>query len=103
MEDIQFDGSLAIAVGSSRRCTSWQNREVMWSDLAKRLNPPTRTQETQEEYKSMPKAKRDALKDVGGFVGGVLKGGHRKADAVASRRLLTLDLDNLSNKEEANI
>lgn len=100
MEDIQFDGSLAIAVGSSRRCTSWQNREVMWSDLAKRLNHPTRTQETQEEYKSMPKAKRDALKDVGGFVGGVLKGGHRKADAVASRRLLTLDLDNLSKKDD---
>ncbi len=36
-----------------------------------------------------PKAKQDELKDVGGFVGGSLAGGLRKADAVTGRDLVT--------------
>ena len=58
-----------------------------------RLSKPTRTQETEAEYKSMPKAEKDTAKDVGGYVGGFLKGGRRKVDAVQSRSLLTLDAD----------
>ena len=92
---LKYDGPVTISVGASRRSTSWQNKELLWSELVSRLNIPTRTQETQSEYVSMPRAKRDEVKDVGGFVGGTLKGGRRKAEAIISRRLLTLDIDSV--------
>lgn len=93
MTAVQYDGPITIAVGQSRRSTQWQNRDLMWSQLVNRLEIPERTQESAKEYKALPKAQRDEIKDVGGFVGGVLKGGRRKADAITQRRLLTLDLD----------
>lgn len=95
MQALRYDGPVTIAVGSSRRCTQWQNREMLWSELAARLAIPTRTAESAEEYKRLPKAKRDDLKDVGGFVGGVLRGGRRKAESIVQRRLITLDLDSI--------
>ena len=70
MKPIKYDGPITIATGSSRKSVSWKNEELLWSALAKRLETVLRTQETQDEYKSMPKAKRDEIKDVGGFVGG---------------------------------
>lgn len=90
---LQHDGLLAIATGRSRKETQWKNRQLRWSELVERLRTPTRTHETVAEYKKMAKADRDQLKDVGGFVGGALKGGRRKADAVQSRQLVTLDAD----------
>lgn len=66
---------------------------MLWSELLQKFSQPTRTQETYEEYERMTKAQRDDTKDVGGFVGGTLKGGRRKADAVVWRQLLTLDAD----------
>lgn len=89
----QKDGLLAIATGRSRKETQWKNRQLRWSELVERLRTPTRTHETVAEYKQMPKRERDQLKDVGGFIGGALKGGRRKADAVQSRQLVTLDAD----------
>ncbi|MBU5594899.1 virulence-associated E family protein [Amphibacillus sp. MSJ-3] len=71
----------------------WKNREMLWSDLAKRLSNTTRTGETQEEYRKSAKGVQVDIKDVGGFVGGTLKGGRRKADAVVWRQLITLDAD----------
>lgn len=100
MQTLQYDGTITIAVGDSRRCTRWQNKEMLWSELAARLAIPTRTAESAQEYKSMPKAKRDELKDVGGFVGGVLRGGRRKADSITQRRLITLDLDSIPPGED---
>lgn len=100
MEPIKYDGLVKIAVGDSRKSTSWKNKELLWSELAQKLELVTRTRETAAEYKLMAKPKRDELKDVGGFVGGVIKGGRRKAEAVESRRLLTLDLDNLTPSDE---
>ncbi|MBQ3330828.1 MAG: hypothetical protein IJG87_06585 [Ruminococcus sp.] len=97
---LQNDGIIMIAVGNSRRCTSWQNKELPWSDLAARLAIPTRTSESVTEYTHMPKSKRDEIKDVGGFVGGVLRGGRRKADAIIQRRLITLDLDSIPTGED---
>lgn len=87
------DGLLAIATGRSRIETQWKNRQLRWSELVERLKTPIRTHETVAEYKQMPKRERDQLKDVGGFIGGALKGGRRKADAVQSRQLVTLDAD----------
>lgn len=95
MNQIRYDGSVTIAVGESRRSTQWKNKEVLWSQLVERLRIPTKTPETVDEYRGFAKSKRDEIKDVGGFVGGSLKGGRRKAEAIMQRRLLTLDLDDV--------
>lgn len=100
MGTLQHDGVITIAVGSSRRCTNWINKEMLWSVLVERLAIPTKTTESNAEYKRMPKAKRDDIKDVGGFVGGTLRGGRRKADCITQRRLLTLDIDTVPVGED---
>lgn len=85
--------SFNIATGLSRNTSIWKNSTVTWDELIKRLKNSTRTPETQGEYKNLPKSKQDEIKDVGGFVGGNLKGGKRKNGCVNSRSLLTLDAD----------
>ena len=100
MPALRHDGPVSIAVGPSRTSKQWQNRELLWSKLVERLAIPTRTQETQAEYHNMKKQRRDEIKDVGGFVGGSLKGGRRKADAIIKRRLITLDLDSIPKGED---
>jgi putative DNA primase/helicase len=93
IKKIKYDGALTIATGRSRWEKAWKNREILWSELLQKFSQPTRTHESYEEYKKMTKAQRDDLKDVGGFVGGTLKGGRRTADAVVWRQLLVLDAD----------
>lgn len=90
---LKYDGPVQIATGLRRSDTHWKNQTVMWSKLLERLEHPQRTSETVKEYSSLPKAKRDLIKDVGGFVGGGLRGGRRKADRVDSRSIITLDAD----------
>lgn len=92
---MQYDRQIEIAFGKSRKSSFWNNKKMLWSDFAKSLERAIRTQETVAEYKSMPKAKKDEIKDIGGFVGGSLKDGKRRADTVLNRSLITLDLDNL--------
>lgn len=100
MPALQYDGLVTIATGSSRRSTNWKNKEILWSELVEKLGKVTRTQETAVEYSRMSKDERDNAKDVGGFVGGTLKGGRRKIDAVTQRRLLTLDMDSIAHGED---
>ncbi|WP_102400189.1 virulence-associated E family protein [Haloimpatiens massiliensis] len=90
---IKYDGSIAIATGKSRKETHWKNKNILWSALVEKLSHTTRTLEAYAEYKKMPKTEKDRIKDVGGFVGGGLKNGRRKAENVQNRTLLTLDLD----------
>ena len=90
---LKYDGVLPIAVGRSRMETNWRNTEIKWSELLDRLRRPTRTQETHAEYMAMGKADQDRIKDVGGFVGGHVKGGRRKSGTVELRQLITLDAD----------
>lgn len=92
-EKLQNDKTLVISVGRSRRSKSWKNKEVKWSYLVERLQEPRRTEETTDEYKRMAKTKQADVKDVGGFVGGTLKGGRRVQDAVAWRSMIALDVD----------
>ena len=68
---------------------------MLWSDFVEKLGQVTRTQETAAEYARMPKEERDNAKDIGGFVGGTLRGSHRKAGTVIQRQLLTLDMDSI--------
>lgn len=89
----QYDGLLQVAVGRSRKETKWKNTELLWSDLTAKLLTTTRTRETFTQYRKMDKDSQSTHKDVGGFVGGLLKSGRRKAGSVAWRSLLTLDAD----------
>jgi putative DNA primase/helicase len=91
--NIKNDGIIAISVGRSRKETIWENRELKWSELLERLEGTTYTAETVEEFRNFPKGKQDEVKDVGGFVGGLLREGRRKGAAVINRTVLTLDAD----------
>ena len=84
-----------IATGRSKTETKWKNVQISYATLLEKLSVTTRTRETFAEYKKMSKAQRDAIKDVGGFVGGSLKGGRRTAENLANRSLLTLDIDDV--------
>lgn len=90
---IKYDGSVMIATGKCKTEIHWKNKNILYSELIEKLSNTTRTPETFNEYKKLPKTDRDRIKDVGGFVGGSLKNGRRKAENVATRTLLTLDLD----------
>ena len=90
---ITHDGSLSISTGASRKEIHWKNREVLWSELLEKLSKTTRTHETFAEYMKASKTRQDEIKDVGGFVGGTLAGGRRKAGNVLERSILSLDAD----------
>ena len=93
---IKYDGELAIATGRSRFEEAWKNRSATWSKLVERFSRTTRTAESFSEYRKSTKAQRDNIKDVGGFVGGSIKQGRRKAGNIANRSMLTLDLDEIN-------
>ena len=84
---------MLIAVGRSRKDTRWHNTEYTWETFLEKLREPYRSHETTREYRAMSKADKAQAKDIGGFVGGALNGGRRKAEAVRDRCLVTLDLD----------
>lgn len=90
---LRHDGTITIAIGRSRTETDWKNREMLWSQLIGKLSQTTRTRETLEEYDKMTKVQQDKIKDVGGFVGGTLKGGRRISTNVGWRQVITLDAD----------
>ena len=82
---------LAIAYGNNRQAKKWVNKTTKYEDLKERLKVTIRTTESAEEYAKMNRAQRDAAKDHGCFVGGVLAGGRRKVDIVESRSMIALD------------
>lgn len=91
------DKTIIISTGNSRHSTNWKSAEMTWRNFVEKLKTTTRTRETVTEYSRMPKSEKDQIKDVGGFVGGALKGGRRKAENVANRSLITLDLDEVND------
>ena len=90
---VQYDGPVTLAVGSSRTAAHWKNKTMQWSAFLNTIQTTTQTRETLAEYLKLPKSKQDAIKDVGGFVGGWLKQGRRKAENLEHRSMLTLDAD----------
>ena len=84
---------MKIAYGNSRMEKRWKNNEISWDDFCRRVSTTQTTTETVEEYRKMTKPQQDAVKDVGGFVGGHLRGGRRKNGTVLCRSMLTLDMD----------
>ena len=87
------DRLLTISVGGSRKATRWAATETSWPALRERLRTPIRGKESHAAYMRMTKAQQDQLKDIGGFVGGTLRGGRRQKMNVIGRDLVTLDLD----------
>lgn len=89
------DRKIIISTGASRQAKVWTPQTLLISELYTKLKTPARGQETLDAYMSMQKAQQDALKDVGGFVGGEIVGGRRKVGSVRGRDVLTLDLDHI--------
>lgn len=85
---------MKIATAPTRNSKRWHTAETSWEGLLSRLRQPKRTGETADEYRRMSRDEQAARKDVGGFVGGALDGGRRRAGAVTERWLITLDQDN---------
>ena len=96
---VENDGKLIISLGKSRFETSWKNQQMLWSVLLARLRKSIETHETHAEYMKMTKDKQDAIKDIGGFVGGHLKEGHRRNGSVEARQIVTLDADFLEKDQ----
>ncbi|ASJ54878.1 virulence-associated protein E [Brevibacillus formosus] len=92
---MNYDRQLTISSAGSRKATHWPAQQIYWSELVERLRVAVRGTETLAEYLQLSKSKQDDLKDVGGFVAGTLAGNRRKANAVTSRDIITLDLDNI--------
>lgn len=89
------DRQIIISTGNSRKDLMWKQTTLSVSELYTRLSTPTRGTETLQEYSHLKKSQQDELKDVGGFVGGSLKGNRRKANNMTGRDVITLDFDNV--------
>lgn len=90
---LKYDKELNIATTKSRYDKKYKNTKIKYSELLDKLKEPTRTYELYKDYLKMTKDRQGQIKDVGGFVGGILKDGFRKNENVESRSLLTLDID----------
>ena len=75
---------IKVAVCNKKTDKKYKNQEQEWEYLKSRNSSPVRTTETAGEYPKLTKQQRDALKDVGGYLGGWLKGGIRKTAALRS-------------------
>ena len=84
---------ITISVGESKRATRWVPKTVSWERLCKKLSTPIVTSETAAEYAAMSKDQRGNIKDVGGYVGGRIDGGVRRAGNITDRQLICLDAD----------
>lgn len=89
------DRLIKISTGDNRKATFWKTEEMRVSDLFEKLKTPDVGRETHDAYLRLRKSEQDDRKDVGGFVGGELKDGRRKANHVIGRDLVTLDFDNI--------
>ncbi len=92
---MQNDRLIKIATGTGRKAAVWNAQELLWSDFVQKLARPLRTGESFQQYKSLPKPDQENLKDIGGFVGGTLKGPRRKNENAGERHLITLDADTI--------
>lgn len=100
MIDIKTDGLLDIMVGRNRFEKRWQHKEMKWSVLVNKLSKTHKTAETFKEYLRAKPDRQANIKDIGGFVGGLMSGGRRKNGSIVHRQLITLDADNDPDIEE---
>lgn len=94
---------IILSVAKKRTATHWDRKHYTWGELVSALSHSIDTGETLEEYQQGTKAFRDDKKDVGGFVGAVLKDHKRNKKNVVGRDIITLDLDNCTEGDEEAI
>ncbi len=92
-----------ISTAGSRKTVKWKQEKMFWYEFVDKLKVPHRSTETLDEYMKLPKAMQDDLKDVGGYVAGILKDGIRRNTNLISRDLITLDLDNIEAGKTADV
>lgn len=90
---MNFDGKIDIAEGRSAESKVWKNKKILWSEFLQKLSQPVVTNETYKEFIAATKQEQHKIKDVGGYVGGYLRGGKRNITSVVHRQILTLDID----------
>lgn len=83
-----------ISTAPTRKAIRWEQEEITWPQFAARCSRFAESGETYADYMALPKSRQDALKDVGGYVGGPLEDGLRRRGHCVGRRLITLDMDN---------
>lgn len=88
-----YDRTIKISTAGTRDALIWKPTTMSWAALVERLQAPLVGTESHAAYMRMSKSQQDALKDVGGFLGGTLRRGRRKITEVTGRDLVTLDLD----------
>ncbi len=91
--NLKFDKEFSLAVAPSRMSAKWANKKTTISEFSYKLSQTIRTHETFDEFLAMPKGTQDEIKDCGGYVAALLKGGRRDKGSVANRQLLTFDVD----------
>ena len=95
---------MKIARARTKTSKKWRTIDITWDQFVDSLRTPMRTSETMREYKAMGKNERDRAKEAaGGFVGGALNGGQRKAENVRERWLITLDADDATPGQWGNV
>lgn len=91
---MKHDKLINIAIGRSRKEINYVNKSISYLDFINNYLKDTKyTKENYKDYINFSKDIQDNIKDVGGFVGGFLKGGKRRKDTVINRSLVTLDAD----------
>jgi len=71
---MENDGKILISIGKSRFETAWKNKEMLWSELLKRLSTSVTTPETHAEVSKPPERWEGKNKGLGGVGGRALKG-----------------------------
>lgn len=90
---MKYNLEINIAVAKTIETKQWKNTKTTWEQFLKRCSETVRTYETVAEYQAMSKMEKGQIKNVGCFVGGVLKNGRRMNGYVQSRSVITLDAD----------
>lgn len=90
---LKYDETINVAIGLNLTSKSWKNTQMLWSEFVQRLSEPVVTSETYAEFIKATKQEQTRIKDVGGFIGGVLVNSKRNKTSVLSRQLVTLDID----------
>lgn len=91
--DIQYDGTLDLAIGLKLNSKNWKNTKMTWAKLVEKLSHPVVTSESYAQFIKAPKAEQGSIKDVGGYVSGFLTNGQRTKSSVLYKQFLTLDID----------
>lgn len=84
---------LEIAEGLSAKAKKWKNKNYTWEELVNKLSKPVITGESYKEYINASKEDQSRIKDVGGFVSGLIRGNKRAMQNIVHKQILTLDID----------